>query len=268
MLRVFLHQIEERALLPSLRRQDFHPVPRPVRKCCLQQFAVLEIHRYVHRLRQVFRFQIKLLQKRRHEFLGLELVQIFPIKLPAVHHAPSAQVKQICRNLRRFGVKGQHVRVVALRARNFLPLFDVFKGAQKVAVRRGLLEPLFARRRRHAPFEAFHQVVTPSFEKHPRVPCRLGVARIRRESGHARPEAPLDVILQAGPRMVARQIHGAGRYLEPLVDEMQNPARQSPRKVRSKVERAVLLDPPREIHARVFLPCCELDVGIRLVVAQ
>ena len=49
---------------------------------------------------------------------------------------------------------------------------------------------------------------------------------------------------------------------------MENPPRQTRREVRTEIQRPVLLDAPREIHARIFFRGREFDVRIGLVVAQ
>ena len=68
--------------------------------------------------------------------------------------------------------------------------------------------------------------------------------------------------------MVARQVHRAARDHESLVNEVQNAPRQTGREIGPKIKRAVLLDPPGEINARIFFRRGELDVRIGLVVAQ
>ena len=94
MLRVVFHQVEKRPLAAALRREDFHFVARALRQHLFQQLAVLKIHRDVNRFRQIFRFQVKLLQQRGNELLRIELFQLFPIKFAAVHHAPTTQMEK------------------------------------------------------------------------------------------------------------------------------------------------------------------------------
>src|SRR5690242_673273 len=68
--------------------------------------------------------------------------------------------------------------------------------------------------------------------------------------------------------MAAREIDRARRHQESFVDELQDAPRQSRREVRPKIQRAILLDPPREIDARILLRRREFYVGIGFVVAQ
>jgi len=85
-------------------------------------------------------------------------------------------------------------------------------------------------------FQTLDQIVPAPFQKQPHIARRFRIAFVRRQPGYARPQTPLDVVLQARPRVAARQIHRAGRNEEALVHEMQNPARQARRKVRAKVD--------------------------------
>ena len=77
----------------------------------------------------------------------------------------------------------------------------------------------------------------------------------------------MDVIFQARMRVLPRQIHVARRHLEMPVNEVHQPVRQVAGKIRTEVRRAVLAQPPRDVHARIFLRR-QLDVGIGFVVAQ
>ena len=153
MLRVALHEIEESPLGPALRREDFHFVSRALRQRRFQQLAIFKIRRDVNRFRQIFRFQIELLQKRRHELLRIKLFQFFPIKFAAIHHTPAAQVEKVRSDERWFGVISKNVGVISLRCGNALPFFDVFQGAQQIAVSGRLFEQLLLRRYRHPLFE-------------------------------------------------------------------------------------------------------------------
>jgi hypothetical protein len=47
----------------------------------------------VNHLGQIFGVEIELLEKRGDEFVGIELVELFPIKFAAIHHAAAAQME-------------------------------------------------------------------------------------------------------------------------------------------------------------------------------
>ncbi len=169
---------------------------------------------------------------------------------------------------RGLGVVSEDIRVVALRRGNALALFDVFQGAEQIAIGSGLFEEFFFGGGGHAGFEALHQVVALAFEKKAGIAKGFGVALVGGEAFDARAEAALDVVLQARPRVIAGEVDIAGRHEKSLVDEVQDAARQAWGKIGPEIERAVFFDFAREIDAGIFFGGGQLDVGIGLIVAQ
>jgi hypothetical protein len=107
-----------------------------------------------------------------------------------------------------------------------------------------------------------------AFEKEARVANGLGVLLFGGETPDTRPVAALDVVLQTGPRMMAREIHVARRHHKALVNERENAAGETWGKIRAEIERAVFFDLAREIDARILFIHRQLDVGIGLVVDE
>ena len=214
MLGVAFDQIEEGALAAALRREDFHFVPGALAEQVLEQLAILKIHGHMNHFRKIFGFQIKLLQQRGHKFVGIEFIEVLPIKFAAIHDAAGAQVEEIGGDERRFGVIGKHIGIVALRGGDALALFDVVERAEKIAIRGGFLEALRFGCGEHALFDAFHQVLAAAFEKHARVAHGFRIALVGGQPGDAGPEAAVNVILQAGARMIFRQIDDSRREPE------------------------------------------------------
>ena len=68
--------------------------------------------------------------------------------------------------------------------------------------------------------------------------------------------------------MLSLQIDRAGRHQKVFVDQVHQPVRQAGREVRAEIDRAVLVQPPRHVHARILLERRVANVGIGLVVAQ
>ena len=163
---------------------------------------------------------------------------------------------------------GENVGVVTLCGGDALALFDVFESAKKVAIGGGLFELFFFGGGRHAGFEAFHQVVAAAFEKQADIAGGFGVALVRGEPGDARTEAAMNVILQTGARMAAREIDSTARHKKPFVNEMEYAAREACREIGAEIERAVLFDAAREIDARIFFGSGELDVRVGFVVPK
>jgi len=73
----------------------------------------------------------------------MKFFEIFPIEFAAVDDAAGTQVKQICRDERRFGVVGEDVGVVTLGGGDALALFDVFERAEEIAIGGGLFVEFF-----------------------------------------------------------------------------------------------------------------------------
>src|SRR4029077_16499517 len=118
----------------------------------------------------------------------------------------------------------------------------------------------------HAVAEASQQVVTAPFQKSTRVARRLRVFFVRHEAGNARTPAAMNVILQAGPRMLPRQVHGAGRNPEVFVNEMNDAVSEAVREEGPEIDRAVFAQPARRVNSRIFFKRGEADVWIGLVI--
>ena len=111
------------------------------------------------------------------------------------------------------------------------------------------------------------QILMATLQKPPNPAHRLGVTLVRRQPFDARPQAAMDVIFQARMRVVSRKIHPARRHLEMAMNEMHQPMRQIPRKIRAEIARPVLAQPPRHVHARIFFRR-QFDIWISLIVPQ
>ena len=163
---------------------------------------------------------------------------------------------------------GENVGVVTLCRGDALALFDVFESAKKVAIGGGLFELFFFSGGHHALFEAFHEVVPAAFEKEPDVAGSFAVALIGGETVDARAETTMNVILQTGTRMAAREIDRAARNEESLVNKMENAAGKSGGKIGAKIERAVFFDAAGEIDARIFFGGGEFNVRVGFVIPK
>ncbi len=150
---------------------------------------------------------------------GIEVFEILPVEFAAIDNAPAAQVEQVGSDQRRLRVIGEDVGVVALGGGNALALFDIFERAEKIAIGGGLFEEFLFGGGGHALFEALDQILAFAIEEQAGVANGLGVLLIGGEAGNAGSVATLDVVLQAGARMVASEIDVARRNHEALVDE-------------------------------------------------
>ena len=116
--------------------------------------------------------------------------------------------------------------------------------------------------------QAGQQVVAAAFQKSARVARRLGVFLVRGKAGDAGTPAAVNVILQAGARMLPRQVHGAGGNAEVFVNEMHDAVGEAVREKRPEIDRAILAQAARDVDARIFFKCREADVRIGLVIPQ
>ena len=78
------------------------------------------------------------------------------------------------------------------------------------------------------------RIVPAALKKQFRVARRFRVFLVRSQPGNARTVAPANVILQARPRMLARQVHRAGGNAKCLVDEVDDPVREAMREERAR----------------------------------
>ena len=106
------------------------------------------------------------------------------------------------------------------------------------------------------------------FKKQLRILHSIRINLRRRESFNARPQAAMDVVLQARARMIARQVDLATRNKETAMNELSHAVSKIPGKVRTVVCRAVLPQPSRDKHLGVAVGQRELYIGVSLIVPQ
>ena len=222
----------------------------------------------MHGVGNVGGVQVGLLQQRAQKLLRVELFDFFPEELPPVHHPAVAHVEEVDRQQGRLVVVADDVGIQAGGRRQFLFFRHLLHRAQQVAVDGGFLEAFRFRGCFHALVEAGKQVAVLAVEEETHVPRRLGVALVGDQPLHTGAVAALDVVLQAGPRVLAGQVHPAGGHLEAAVHKLGNAVGEAGREVRAEVERAVFLQSAGDVDARVGLAGGELDVRIGFVVAQ
>ena len=167
-----------------------------------------------------------------------------------------------------FVVIAEDVGVIALDSCDALLLLQQIDSGDQVAIFCSQLILFAFGRRPHALLQRARQVSASAFEEQLHVMHRFGVALGRGQPLDTWAQASPDVVLQTGPRIVAIQVQLAGRNQEMPVNQIDKSIRQAGREVRSEVERAVFAQSPRRKHSGIALGDGQLDVGIRLVVAQ
>src|SRR6185437_7489493 len=151
-------------------------------------------------------------------FGGIECIELLPVKIATVDDAAAAQMEEIGGDLGRFGVPGEHVGIVSGSGGDFLALLHFGEGVKQVAVSGGFFVSFGGGGALHAFFDAAGEIAAAAFEKEANVACGLGVTLAGDEAFDARAEAAMNVKLQAGARMAAREVHRAGRDEKMLVD--------------------------------------------------
>ena len=176
-------------------------------------------------------------------------------------------MEQVRRYQRGLGIKGEDVGVAALGGGHLLLLAHLFHGVEQVVERRGFF---IARRGAgcfHPLAQLLRQIFVAALQKQAHGSNGFLVAIVGGESLHARPQTAVNVELEAGMRVAARQIDVAGRHQKVAMDEVHQPVREVARKVGTEVGRTVLAQAPRDVDARILFGG-ELDIRVSLVVAQ
>ena len=133
-----------------------------------------------------------------------KLGQVFPEKFAAVEDFSAAHVKQVHGQHPVFVVIAEDVGVVAFGGGDALLLLQLLDGGDQVAIAGGALELLRLGGFRHALAQRFDQVGLAAFEEKLHVAHGFAVDLGRGQVLHARTQAALDVVLEAGARVVAR----------------------------------------------------------------
>ena len=162
----------------------------------------------------------------------------------------------------------EDVGVIALGGGDALAFLQLLDGRNQVAISCGAF--VFLRRGclLHALVQRAAQIGGTAFQKQLHVAHRFLIGLGSGEIFHARAQAALDVELQAGTRMKAREIDLARGNQKIAVDEIDDAIREVGGEVRAVVGAAVFAQAARDVDARPALAQRELHVRISLVVAQ
>ena len=154
------------------------------------------------------------------------------------------------------------------RGHLLLAIVERLHGSHRIAQLGRLLEPLAVGCAHHPGPQRLDELVVLAFQKQPRHVHRAAVLLRRANRVHARRDASLDVVFEAGPAALPGNHFVARPDPEQPVRERHGLAREMRGQKRARVEAAVALDAPRHQHARKRLVGRQLQVGIVLVVAQ
>ncbi len=195
--------------------------------------------------------------------------QILPEKLAAIDDFAVAHVKEIYGQAAVLKVIAEDVSVIVeLGSRNALFFLELVHGGELIAQARGGLELLSFSGSSHARGQrAFELGVTPLEEKL-RIADGLLIGVGSGEALDTWSEAAMNVVLQAGARMVAREIDLATGQQKAAMNELNHAIGEVAGKVWAVICRAVLAQAPRDEDFGEPIGERELDVGVGLIVAQ
>src|SRR4051812_13737553 len=128
------------------------------------------------------------------------MLDIFPEQLSLIDDAAAAHVKYRNGDHGFLSVIAEDIDVVEAHDSHFLPLGKLLHGLNGIAIMRSQFELLGGSRFVHFLAQSFDEVDVPPIEKQLHVLDGLLVLLTRRKSGHARPKATMDIVLQARPR--------------------------------------------------------------------
>ena len=184
------------------------------------------------------------------------------------HHLPVAHAERLHGRPLALHVHAEEVALLDLRGRDLLRGLQPLEGATwsrrdaASSKRSSAAAPSIPPRRR------FTHLLGAPLQEQPRVLAGLAVALEAADLGHARGEAALDLVLQAGPRTPAVERLLARADAEELAHEAGGLPAQARGDVGAAVDVAVLRGPPHHVEARVLLGQGQLQVRVVLVVAQ
>jgi hypothetical protein len=168
-----------------------------------------------------------------------------------------------------FEVVAENVGVVAqLCRRDALLLLELMHGRELVPQARGGFELLSFGSGHHARSQRALQLRVAAFKKQLCIADGVLVGLGRGEAFNARAEAAVNIVLQAGARMVAREIDLATGQKKTAVNELDYAISQIAGEVRPIISRAVFAQAARHENLGEAVGQGELDVGVGLVVAQ
>ena len=187
----------------------------------LQDRSVFEIVRYVNLEGDVVS-RIVLSQHLAEKFRRIEEVfrKVFPEKLAASDDPSFTHCEELQREPRAFSIESEDVHVAIGCRRHFLLLAKRDDRPMQIAIACGDLELSFVRELPHTLLEIPCEFFIFAFEQNLHIACGFLIFILCAQSLDARPEAPLEMILETRTRQLAIDIDLACAKLERAIDEI------------------------------------------------
>ena len=199
----------------------------------------------------------------------LKFGKVLPEHVATVDDLAAAHVEEVDGEHVVFEVEAEDVGVVGGVGRgDALALIGLVYGDELVAETCGELKLHVLGGGVHAHCQALLEFVRLAVEEELHVADDLAVVVDGDEAFDTGAEAALDVVLQAGTRVVAVEVDLAAWDQEAAMDDVDEPVRQVAGKVRTEVGGAILAQAAGDEDLGVAVGEGELDVRVGLVVAQ
>jgi hypothetical protein len=157
---------------------------------------------------------VELRQELVQEGGGLDLLRLLEEEVaPVLEHA-AADDENADRDVVARLEEAEHVHVLAAQRLDDLALRHVLDGAERVAIRGGHLEVFRLRGGEHLLLEARLELRVAALEEEDDVGHGAVVRLLRGQAGHARAQARVEVVVQAGARQLAVDLERARPDLE------------------------------------------------------
>src|SRR5205809_333026 len=181
---------------------------------------------------------------------GIKIVwrKIFPEKFATPNDVTFTHGEELQRQPLAFAIVSKDVDVAFAGRRHLLLLgkFD-YSLAQIAIFSREFVAHLFGRVQ-HSRFKFVGQFRVATLQQHAHVAHGLLIFFRRAQTLNARPETAFDVVFQTRTRRFAIDLNVAGTQLKGAIDQIDRATRHRGRQKRTKIKRAVVLDPASD-HA-------------------
>ena len=212
--------------------------------------------------------EVVLLQRVAQELGRIEELEILPEKLPPADHLAVPEGEELERHARALPVISEDVNVIYAAHHHLLLFGQVLDHLDPVPVESGRFVHLLLGRGCHLLGQAFDQQLVLAFEKQDDVPHCLLVLLGGAEAGHARTEATVDVVLQAGPLQFPIDLQVTGPKQKVPIDYLHDIPGQRGGEIRPEVEGAVVEHAARQENPRKRLLNRQLDMEKSFVVFE
>lgn len=200
--------------------------------------------------------------------MGLEVGEVFPEEVSSVDDLAPAHVEEIDGEHLVFIVEAEDIGIFVVRRGDALLIAHLMDSGDLITQTTGRFEEHVFGGCGHSLGQPALQLVSAAFKEEANVADSFGVGVGGDEAVDAGAEAALDVVLQAGARMIATEVDFAAGYEEAAVDEIDQAMGQVAREVGAEVGTAILPQTAGYEDLGITIVHSELDIRVGFVVAE